>query len=103
MRDRLLATLLKIAEREGEPESRGGPTRTSRSTRTRIVHTLPPSTATSDVEVQVGSTTRRMRARRASEAEKAARWPRLVAMYRDYDDYQARTTRDIPVMILSPR
>ena len=41
-------------------------------------------TANPDVEVQVGSTTRRMRARRASDAEKAALWPRLVAMYRDY-------------------
>ena len=54
------------------------------------------------VEVQLGTNTRRMRARRASDAEKAALWPRLVAMYRDYDDYQARTTRNIPVMILSP-
>jgi deazaflavin-dependent oxidoreductase (nitroreductase family) len=53
-------------------------------------------------EVQIGSATRRMRARRATDAEKAALWPRLVAMYRDYDDYQARTTRNIPVMILSP-
>ena len=43
-----------------------------------------------------------MRARQASDAEKAALWPRLVAMYRDYDDYQARTTRQIPVMILFP-
>ncbi|TMA72180.1 MAG: nitroreductase family deazaflavin-dependent oxidoreductase [Deltaproteobacteria bacterium] len=59
--------------------------------------------ANPDVEVQIGSTTRRMRARRASSAEKAALWPRLIAMYRDYDDYQARTTREIPVMILSPR
>lgn len=53
-------------------------------------------------EVQIASATRRMRARRASDAEKAALWPRLVAMYRDYDDYQARTTRNIPVLILSP-
>ena len=59
--------------------------------------------ANPDVEVQIGSTTRRMRARRASSAEKVALWPRLIAMYRDYDDYQARTTREIPVMILSPR
>jgi deazaflavin-dependent oxidoreductase (nitroreductase family) len=54
-----------------------------------------------DVEVQIGGSTRRMRARRASDAEKTALWPKLVAMYRDYDDYQARTTRNIPVMILS--
>jgi deazaflavin-dependent oxidoreductase (nitroreductase family) len=56
-----------------------------------------------EVEVEIGSTTRPMRARRASDDEKGALWPRLVAMYRDYDDYQARTTRNIPVMILSPR
>ena len=59
--------------------------------------------ANPDVEVQIGSARRPMRARRASDAEKAALWPRLVAMYRDYDDYQARTSRNIPVMILSPR
>ena len=53
--------------------------------------------------VQIGSRVRDMVARRASAAEKAALWPRLVAIYRDYDDYQARTDRDIPVMILSPR
>ena len=36
-------------------------------------------------------------------AEKAALWPKLVAMYSSYDDYQARTDRDIPVVICSPR
>lgn len=55
-----------------------------------------------EVDVQIGSDTRRMRARRATDAEKATLWPRLVAMYPDYDDYQARTTRNIPVLILSP-
>jgi len=59
--------------------------------------------ANPDVDVQIGSATRPMRARRASDEEKAALWPRLVAMYPDYDDYQARTARNIPVMILSPR
>jgi deazaflavin-dependent oxidoreductase (nitroreductase family) len=44
-----------------------------------------------------------VRARRASDAEKARLWPKLVAMYPDYDDYQARTARDIPVVLLSPR
>ena len=55
-----------------------------------------------DCEVQIGSTQRPMRARRASDEEKQKLWPRLVAIYRDYDDYQARTARDIPVMVLSP-
>ena len=56
-----------------------------------------------DCEVRIGGETRRMTARRASAAEKAALWPKLVAIYRDYDDYQARTTRDIPVLILTPK
>ncbi|MBM4269942.1 MAG: nitroreductase family deazaflavin-dependent oxidoreductase [Deltaproteobacteria bacterium] len=58
--------------------------------------------ANPDVDVEIGSSKRRMRARRASDAEKASYWPRLVAMYRDYEDYQARTTRNIPVLVLSP-
>ena len=59
--------------------------------------------ANPDVEVQIGSRTRPYRARRASDAAKGTLWPRLVAMYRDYDSYQARTTRNIPVVILTPR
>lgn len=56
-----------------------------------------------DCEVEIGATRRAMRARTASAEEKAALWPRLVAMYPDYDDYQARTDRDIPVVVLEPR
>ncbi len=56
-----------------------------------------------DVEVQIGTEVRPGRARTASAAEKAALWPRLVAMYPDYADYQARTTREIPVVIITPR
>jgi deazaflavin-dependent oxidoreductase (nitroreductase family) len=59
--------------------------------------------ANPEVEVEIGSEKRKMVARRASPEEKTALWPGLVAMYPDYDDYQARTTRDIPVVILSPR
>ena len=44
-----------------------------------------------------------MVARTATDGEKAELWPKLVAMYRDFDDYQARTERNIPVVILSPR
>ena len=56
-----------------------------------------------ECEVEIGSTRRPMRARTAGPEEKAALWPRLVAMSRDYDDYQARTDRDIPVVVLEPR
>jgi deazaflavin-dependent oxidoreductase (nitroreductase family) len=59
--------------------------------------------ANPDVEVEIGSEKAKMHARRASDAEKAALWPKLVAMYADYDQYQARTDRNIPVVILSPR
>ncbi|HXK23574.1 MAG TPA: nitroreductase family deazaflavin-dependent oxidoreductase [Myxococcota bacterium] len=59
--------------------------------------------ANPECEVQIGSRATRMLARRASAEEKSALWPKLLAIYRDYDDYQARTTRDIPVLILTPR
>ncbi len=59
--------------------------------------------ANPDVEIEIGRERTKMLARRASDQEKAALWPRLIEMYRDYDDYQARTERNIPVIILSPR
>jgi deazaflavin-dependent oxidoreductase (nitroreductase family) len=55
-----------------------------------------------NVEIELGREKFKARARRASDAEKKALWPKLVAMYPDYDNYQARTERDIPVLILSP-
>ena len=55
------------------------------------------------VEVEVGSRKIGATARRATREEKAALWPKLVGMYSSYADYQARTTRDIPVVILTPR
>ena len=40
-------------------------------------------------------------ARRASTAEGATLWPRLVALYPQYADYQKRTSREIPIVIVS--
>ncbi len=54
------------------------------------------------VEIEVGSRAMAATARRATKQEKAALWPRLVAMYPSYADYQARTARDIPVVMLTP-
>ena len=51
--------------------------------------------------VQVGSERRLVLARQASAQEKAALWPRLVEMYGDFEIYQRRTEREIPVVILS--
>lgn len=55
-----------------------------------------------NVTVQIGRRTRSMVARVADAEEKAELWPALVEMYGAYDDYQARTERDIPVVICSP-
>lgn len=53
------------------------------------------------VEVEVAGRTATMTARRASAADKAALWPKLLAMYPSFAEYQARTERDIPVVILT--
>ena len=52
-------------------------------------------------EVEIGSERRSMVARQVSAEAKAALWPRLCTMYPDYADYQARTSRDIPVLRLT--
>lgn len=56
-----------------------------------------------DVEIEIGRQRRHMRARTAIDDEKERLWPRLTAMYPPYNDYQARTAREIPVVILEPR
>jgi len=42
-------------------------------------------------------------ARTATPEEKARLWPKMTVHWPDYDKYQQRTTRDIPLVILSPR
>ena len=59
--------------------------------------------ANPDVEIEMGSQKRQMRARRGSPVEKSHYWPALCKMNPDYGDYQARTVREIPVVILDPR
>jgi F420H(2)-dependent quinone reductase len=51
--------------------------------------------------VQVGPERRSVVARQATDEERARLWPRLVEMYSDYEAYQRRTERKIPVVILS--
>jgi deazaflavin-dependent oxidoreductase (nitroreductase family) len=55
-----------------------------------------------DVTVQVGSKRRAVRARVATPEERARLWPQVVAMYGGYADYQRRTKREIPLVILEP-
>ena len=56
-----------------------------------------------DVVVQRGRTSVRMRARVATDVEREELWPRVVAAYRGYADYQGRTERRIPLVICEPR
>jgi deazaflavin-dependent oxidoreductase (nitroreductase family) len=56
-----------------------------------------------DVELTENGVTRLMRARTATESEKAAMWPAIVHAYPGYASYQRKTTRDIPVVICEPR
>jgi len=58
--------------------------------------------ATPEATIEIQGSTRRVTARKATADEKAAYWPRLIAGFSFYDDYQARTTRDIPVIVLTP-
>ena len=53
------------------------------------------------VELQVGRERFAGTARRASAGEKLRLWPSLIAIYPAYADYQKRTTREIPVVIVS--
>lgn len=55
--------------------------------------------ANPEVTVQIESRVRTMRARVATDAERAEYWPRLVAMYPDFDNYQSWTDRVIPVVV----
>lgn len=54
------------------------------------------------VELQDGPVTRDYHAREVTGEEKAAWWERSVAAYPDYADYQKKTTREIPVFVLTP-
>lgn len=56
-------------------------------------------TTNPDVEITRGGRTRKMRARTASQEEKAELWPQIVSAFRGYAGYQQRSARDIPVVI----
>jgi hypothetical protein len=43
-----------------------------------------------------------MKVRQASDTEKAEVWPHAVAVYSEFDDYQAKTDRNIPLLICTP-
>jgi deazaflavin-dependent oxidoreductase (nitroreductase family) len=60
-------------------------------------------TANPEVTVSFGGKPKRaMRARVASADEKSTLWPRVTAAYKGYGDYQKKTERDIPLVLLEP-
>jgi deazaflavin-dependent oxidoreductase (nitroreductase family) len=52
------------------------------------------------VQVQVMADRFQARARTATAVEKPALWKKMTAIWPPYDEYQARTTREIPLVIL---
>lgn len=59
--------------------------------------------ANPNTTIQVWSDLVPVTARTATPDEKKRLWPTMTAQWPDYDAYQQRTDRDIPLVILSPR
>ncbi|MCW3030419.1 MAG: deazaflavin-dependent nitroreductase family protein [Solirubrobacterales bacterium] len=59
--------------------------------------------ANPDAEVEIGRVRRRVRARVAEGDERVELWRRMNEQYEGFDDYDARTSRDIAVFVLDPR
>ena len=53
-----------------------------------------------EATIEVGGRELRVRAEEAGPSERERLWPRLVAMYPPYEDYQKKTDREIPVLLL---
>ena len=56
-----------------------------------------------DIEAQYKGRKMKLRARLVGDAEKAEVWPTCVEHYPPFDEYQARTDRNIPVFVCEPR
>ena len=59
--------------------------------------------ANPDIEIERDGRREPMRAREAEGAERDELWQRVLTVWPTYDDYQARTSRRIPVLICEPR
>ena len=57
---------------------------------------------TPEVTIRADGVSGPYRAREVSPEEKARLWPVIVDAYPPYDEYQARTDRDIPVFVCDP-
>ena len=54
------------------------------------------------VKVQIKDDVCDLRAREANEPERQHYWPKLVAMYPSFEDYQSWTDRVIPLVVCEP-
>ncbi|TDC00168.1 nitroreductase family deazaflavin-dependent oxidoreductase [Nonomuraea longispora] len=54
------------------------------------------------IELQDGAVTRQFKAREVFGSEKQLWWRRAVDAFPDYADYQRKTDRQIPVLVLEP-
>jgi deazaflavin-dependent oxidoreductase (nitroreductase family) len=59
--------------------------------------------ANPEVKVEIDGVEKPMTARTASDAEKAQLWPGIIAKVPSFDSYRAKTSRNIPVVILTTR
>jgi deazaflavin-dependent oxidoreductase (nitroreductase family) len=59
--------------------------------------------ANPEAEVQVGPRVMNVSTRTANPEVRARLWPKAVEMYSGYEGYQARTSREIPLVLLRPR
>lgn len=55
-----------------------------------------------EIQIMAEGQEKTYRARQVDDEEKAALWPVLLAVYPDFDEYQARTDRNIPVFNCEP-
>jgi deazaflavin-dependent oxidoreductase (nitroreductase family) len=53
-------------------------------------------------QVQIGGETRKVKARVAEGEERERLWQLMVGIWPDYAEYQKKTTRRIPVVVLEP-
>jgi deazaflavin-dependent oxidoreductase (nitroreductase family) len=59
--------------------------------------------ANPDTTIQVGRDRSNVRAHVANAEEREHLWPLVVGVYGGYEDYQRRTEREIPLVVLEPR
>ena len=58
--------------------------------------------ANPETEIQVWDKRMKTRARDATPEEKPAMWREMTSHWSDYDEYQKKTEREIPVVVLEP-